>query len=209
MSLRTEKPTMKIALALLLATPALAAPVELKNDPNHTAANFAVKHLMINTVHGNFSKVDSTLHWDKDDPSKSSVEVKIDVNSVDTHQPNRDADLKSPNFFDAAKCPEITFKSTKVEKAGDDKFKLTGDLTMHCQTHPVTLDATFTSNPIKTPWGAMVYAANATGSLKRSEWGLTWNKTLEAGGVMVGDEIKLEIDAEYGAPKPAAAPAKK
>lgn len=195
---------MKIALAaLLLATPALATNLELQNDPPHTSASFSVKHMMINTVHGDFGKVSSTINWDKDDPTKSAVEVKIEAASVDTRNDKRDADLKSPNFFDAAKCPEIAFKSTKVEKAGADKYKLTGDLTMHCQTHPVTLDATFTPNPIKTPWGTQVYAANATGSLKRSEWGLVWNKALEAGGVVVSDDVSLQIDAEY-LPKPAA-----
>src|SRR5260221_2052724 len=177
------------AAALLLAAPAFAAPIELHNDPTHTTATFSVKHLMINTVRGEFTKVASTLQWDKDDPAKSSVDVNIDVSSVNTRTEKRDADLRSPNFFDAAKCPEITFKSTKVEKAGDDKYRLTGDLTMHCQTHPVTLDATFTSNPIKTPWGATVYAGSVTGSLKRSDWGLKWNAIHEGGGVVVSDEV--------------------
>lgn len=201
---------MKIALAaLLLAAPAFAAPLELDADPEHSTASFAVKHMMINTVHGEFSKFSSTLLWDKDDPSKSSVQVKIDAASVDTHNEKRDGHLKSPDFFDAGKCPEITFKSNKIEKAdGENKFKVTGDLTMHCQTHPATLSATFTPNAMKTPWGTEVYGASAAGTVKRSEWGLIWNKPLEqAGGVLVSDEVSLEVDAEYGIK--AAAPAAK
>jgi polyisoprenoid-binding protein YceI len=201
---------MKSALAaLLLAAPSFAATVELVADPPHTTASFAVKHMMVNTVRGEFSKVSSTLDWDKDEPTRSSVAVKIDAASIDTHNDKRDSHLKSPDFFDAAKCPEITFKSAKIEKVAGDKYKLTGDLTMHCQTHPATVDATFTPNPMKTPWGTEVYVANATATVKRSEWGLTWNKALEqAGGVLVGDDIKLEFDAEYMA-KPAAPAAKK
>ena len=201
---------MKIALAaLLLATPALAAPLELNSDPAHSTASFAVKHMMINTVRGEFGKWNSTVLWDKEDPSKSSVTVKIDTASVNTNNEKRDGHLKSPDFFDAAKCPEINFKSNKVEKAGsDDKYKVSGDLTMHCQTHPTTLDVTFTSNPMKAPWGAMVYAGSATGTLKRSEWGLVWNKPLEqAGGMLVSDEVTLQIDSEFMAKQAAPAAA--
>jgi len=199
---------MKIAIAaLLLATPVLAAPIELNSDPAHTSASFAVKHMMINTVRGEFAKTNVTLNWDKDDPSKSSVTAKIDVNSIDTHNEKRDGHLKSADFFDAAKCPEITFKSNKVEKAGD-KYKLTGDLTMHCETHPVTFDASFTSNPMKAPWGGEVYAGNATANIKRSEWGLKWNKPVDqAGGLLVSDDVQFELNAEFGQKQ--AAPAQK
>jgi|SRR5215468_4232443 len=201
---------MKIALAaLLLAAPAFAAPIELESDAAHTTSSFAVKHMMVNTVRGEFRTTSVTLNWDKDDPAKSAVVAKIDATTIDTRNEKRDGHLKSPDFFDAAKCPEITFKSTRVEKAGDDKYKLTGDLTMHCQTHPATFDATFTSNPVKAPWGAMVYAGSATTTIKRSEWGLNWNKPLDqAGGMLVSDEVKFEIDAEFGQKQPAA-PAKK
>src|SRR5438874_1221332 len=164
---------------------ALAATLELHADPAHTTATFAVKHLMVTTVRGQFNKADSTLQWDQADPTKSSVEMKIDAASVDTHAEKRDADLRSPNFFDAQKCPDITFKSTKIEKAGGDKYKVSGDLTMHCQSKPVTLDVAFNPNGIKAPWGPTVYAATASTKIKRSEWGLVWNKALEGGGVVV------------------------
>lgn len=201
-------------MTMVLAALSLAAAVQLDGDPAHTTASFAVKHMMINTVRGEFGKVASTLNWDKDDPSKSSVEVKIDAGSVDTRNEKRDGHLKSPDFFDAAKCPEITFKSNRIERAGGDKYKISGELTMHCQTHPLTLDATFSSNPVKAPWGALVYAGSATGTIKRSEWGLVWNKPLDqAGGMLVSDDVQLEVDAEYtphqAAKKEAAAETKK
>ncbi len=194
---------MKIAFAaLLLAAPAFAATLELENDPAHTTASFAVKHMMFNTVRGEFAKANSTVAWDKDDPAKSKVHFTIDAASIDTRQEKRDNHLRSPDFFDVAKCPEIAFKSTKIESAGGDKYKVSGDLTMHCQTHPVTLDATFNPTPLTTPWGTQVYVASATTSIKRSEWGLKWNKPLDqAGGVLVSDEVQLDVDAEY-MPKP-------
>lgn len=201
---------MKIALAaLFLAMPALAATVELEADVPHTTASFAVKHMITNTVRGDFTKFTSTLNLDKDNPANSTVAFKIDASSIDTRNEKRDGHLKSPDFFDVAKCPEITFKSTKIESGGGDKYKVTGDLTMHCETHPLTLDASFNPTPVKSPWGTEVYVASASGSLKRSEWGLKWNKALEAaGGMLVSDEVKLEIDGEF-LPKPAAPAAKK
>lgn len=175
----------------------LAATMELHADPPHTTASFAVKHMVVTTVRGQFGKAESTLLWDKQDPTKSSVDFKIDVSSIDTREAKRDGHLKSPDFFDSARCPEITFKSTKIEPAGGDKFKVSGDLTMHCVTKPVTLEATFTSNGVKSPWGTTVHAASATGKLKRSDWGLAWNKTLESGGLLVSDDVDLEVDVEY------------
>ena len=169
-----------------------------KIDSSHTRAVFSVRHMMISNVHGQFHNVTGTVNFDEAQPTRSSVDVQIEAASIDTNDERRDGHLKSPDFLDAAKCPEITFKSTKVEKAGDEKYKVTGDLTIHCQTHPATFDATFASNPIKAPWGALVYVGNATTTVKRSEWGLTWNKPLDqAGGMLVGDDVKFEIDAEF------------
>ena len=181
-----------IAAALLAVT--------LEADPAHSTAGFTVKHLMVSTVRGQFDKFSSTVDLNDQDPSRSKVTVKIDAASIDTHNEKRDGHLKSPDFFDAAKCPEITFVSKEIEKSSD-KYKVKGDLTMHCQTKPVTLDATFSDKAIKTPFGTMVYAASATGKLKRSEWGLIWNKAIE-GGSLVSDEIDLDLNLEYVA-KPA------
>jgi polyisoprenoid-binding protein YceI len=187
---------MMIALAALLA----AAPLTLQADPAHSSAGFSVKHMMVTTVRGQFDKFSSTLQWDKDDPTRSNVEVKIDAASVDTRNEKRDGDLKSDHFFDVQKCPEISFKSEKIVKSGDH-YDVTGPLTMHCETKPVTLQAVFTDHGQKTPMGTTVYAAEVTGKLKRSDWGLKWNKALEGGGVVVSDEVNVDLNFEYGQKK--------
>ena len=184
-------------MTLVLAALFAAAPLTLEGDPAHTSAGFSVKHMVVTTVRGEFTKVNSTLHWNRDDPTKSAVDLKIDAASINTNNEKRDGHLKSADFFDAQKCPEITFKSNKVQKESADKYKVSGDLTMHCTTKPVTLDVAFTDQPVKTPFGTTVYAASATGKIKRSDWGLNWNKALESGGVIVSDEVKLDVDVEY------------
>jgi polyisoprenoid-binding protein YceI len=178
----------------------MAATLELHGDPAHISAGFAVKHMVVTTVRGSFGKAESTLLWNQDDPMRSSVDFKIDAASVDTHNEKRDGHLKSPDFFDVAKCPDITFKSTKIEKAAGDSYKVSGDLTMHCQTRPVTLEVTFPSAGVKAPWGPTIYAAGATARIKRSEWGLNWNKTLESGGVLLSDDVDLDVQVEYNQP---------
>src|SRR5256714_13001806 len=161
---------MTIVLAALLA----AASVSLEADPTHSTVGFSVKHMVATTVRGQFTRFSSTVDWNRDDPAKSSVELKVDPSSINTNNEKRDGHLKSADFFDVQGCPDMSYKSTKIDKSGD-KYKVTGDLTMHCVTKPLTLEATFTSDPVKTPMGT-VYGASATGKLKRSEWGLTWNK---------------------------------
>ena len=195
-----------ILLALLAATPALA--IELQIDPNHSQATFSVKHMMVTTVRGDFGKVTGTVDYQANDPTRSRADIKIDASSVDTRNEKRDADLKSDHFFDVQKCPEITFKSNKIEKAGGERqFKVTGDLTMHCVTKPVTLDVDGPNGPIKHPSGANIYAASVTGKVNRKDFGLNWNKTLESGGVMVSDDVNMSIDLEMTESKPAAAKA--
>jgi polyisoprenoid-binding protein YceI len=194
---------MKTALAVLLfAAPALAA--ELQVDPAHSNASFAIKHMMVSTVHGSFGKVTGTVNHDPKDPTKSSANIQIDPASLDTRVEKRDAHLKSADFFDVQKCPDMNFKSTKVEKAGEKKYKVMGDLTMHCTTKPVTLDVEGLNGPVKGPQGASLYAATATGKLSRKDFGLTWNKPLEAGGVVVGDDVQLTVDLELTDSPPAA-----
>jgi polyisoprenoid-binding protein YceI len=184
-------------MTLVLAALFAAAPLTLEGDPAHTSAGFSVKHMVVTTVRGEFTKVSSTLHWNKDDPSKSTVDMKIDAASINTNNEKRDGHLKSADFFDVQKCPEITFKSNKVQKESGDKYKVSGDLTMHCTTKPVVLEVAFTDQPVKTPFGTTVYAASASGKVKRSDWGLNWNKALETGGVVLSDEVKLDVDVEY------------
>jgi polyisoprenoid-binding protein YceI len=184
---------MTLALAALVA----ATTLTLEGDPAHTSAGFSVKHMVVTTVRGEFTKVNSTLHWNKDEPAKSTVDLKIDAASINTNNEKRDTHLKSADFFDVQKCPDITFKSNKVQKESGDKYKVSGDLTMHCTTKPVTLEVAFTDQPVKTPFGTTVYAASASGKIKRSDWGLNWNKALESGGVIVSDEVKLDVDVEF------------
>jgi polyisoprenoid-binding protein YceI len=192
---------MLILLAFLTAVPAYA--VTLQIDPNHSQATFSVKHMMVTTVRGDFGKVNGTIDYQANDPSRSRADIKIDATSLDTRNEKRDGHLKSPDFFDVQKCPDITFKSNKIDKGGGEhQFKVTGDLTMHCVTKPVTLTVEGPNGPIKHPSGANVYAATATGKLNRKDFGLTWNKALEGGGVMVSDEVNMSIDLEMTESKP-------
>jgi polyisoprenoid-binding protein YceI len=184
------------ALAVAALAPALAwADATTWNiDTAHTEAGFSVKHLVISTVKGAFGKTTGTVKLDSGDVSKSSVEATIDVASVNTRNEDRDKHLKSPDFFDVAKFPSITFKSTKVEKAGDG-LKVTGDLTMKGVTKPVVLTVAGPTAEIKDPWGNARRGLQATGKVNRQDFGVTWSKAVEAGPV-VGDEIAITIDAE-------------
>lgn len=194
------------ALAATLSLPAAAATSTWQIDPNHSAAQFAVRHLAISTVRGAFTKVNGTIQFDDKDISKSSVEVTIDADSVDTRVPNRDKDLRSDHFFDVQKYPTITFKSTKVEQVEAGKLKVTGDLTIHGVTKPVVLDVEGPTAAVKDPWGNQRAAANATTKINRQDYGVKWNATMDGGGLVVGDDVAITIDVEM-VQKPAAKPA--
>jgi len=184
------------ALAAAVLAPALAwADVATWNiDTSHTEAGFSVRHLVISTVKGNFGKTTGTVKLDPADPSKSSVEATIDIGSVNTRNEERDKHLRSPDFFDVAKYPTMTFKSTKVEKAGDG-LKVTGDLTIKAVTKPVVLTVAGPTGEVKDPWGNTRRGLQAKGKINRQDFGVTWSKVIEAGPV-VGDEVAIEIDAE-------------
>lgn len=184
------------ALAAALSLPGAAATSTWQIDPNHSAAQFAVRHLTISTVRGAFTKVTGTVQLDSQDISKSSVEVTIDASSVDTRVADRDKDLRSDHFFDVAKYPTITFKSTKVEQVEPGKLKVTGDLTIHGVTKPVVLDVEGPTAPVKDPWGNQRAAVNATTKINRQDFGVKWNATMDGGGVVVGDDVAITIDAE-------------
>jgi len=184
-----------VVAALLFASPALAAAATYKIDSSHAQTSFAVKHLVISTVRGEFGKTEGTLVIDDADVSKSSVEATIDVASVNTREEKRDAHLKSPDFFDVAKFPKMTFKSTKVEAAGAGKLKVTGDLTLKGVTKSVVLDVTGPTAEIKDPWGNTRRGVSATGKINRQDFGVSWGKLIEAGPV-VGDEVTIQIEAE-------------
>jgi polyisoprenoid-binding protein YceI len=203
--------------ALVLASPSLAFAAEFVIDSAHSAANFSVKHMMVSNVRGAFSKVTGTANIDEKDITKSTVEAVIDATTVNTNEPKRDEHLRSADFFDTAKYPTITFKSTKVEKAGQN-LKVTGDLTLHGVTKPVVLDVEGFTTEAKDPWGNTKRGGTATTKINRKDFGLGWNSVLETGGVAVGEEVAITLDLELNkkqapaaapAAKPAAAPAKK
>ncbi len=183
-------------LAAIVSLPAPAATSTWQLDPAHSAAQFSVKHLAISTVRGGFSGVTGSVVFDDKDVSKSSVDVTIDVNTVDTREPNRDKDLKSDHFFDVAHYPTMTFKSTKVEQAEPGKLKVTGNLTIHGVTKEVVLDVEGPTAPVKDPWGNQRAAVNATTKINRQDFGVKWNATMDNGGVVVGDDVTINIDAE-------------
>lgn len=182
------------ALPLLVAGLAHADAVEWKLDTSHTNIGFSVPHLVVSSVEGRFKEASSKVNLDDTDLTKSEVSVDINAASIDTGDAKRDDHLKSPEFFDAKKFPKLSFKSTKIVKAGAG-YKLTGNLTIRDVTKAVTLDATL-SAPVKTPWGNHARAAKLSGKVKRSDFGLKWNKALEAGGFVIGEDVTLNVNAE-------------
>jgi polyisoprenoid-binding protein YceI len=195
--------------ALVLASPSLAFAAEYVIDSAHSAANFSVKHMMVSNVRGAFSKVTGTANIDEKDITKSTVEAVIDATTINTNEPKRDEHLKSADFFDTAKFPSITFKSTKVEQAGQN-LKVTGNLTLHGVTKPVVLDVEGFTTEAKDPWGNTKRGGTATTKINRKDFGLGWNSVLETGGVAVGEEVSITLDLELNKKQaPAAAPAAK
>jgi polyisoprenoid-binding protein YceI len=174
----------------------LAATTEWKIDTQHTAAQFSVRHLAISTVRGAFSKVNGTVLVDDQNLSKSAVNVTIDVSTVDTREPARDKDLRSDHFFDVEHFPTMTFKSTSVEQVSPGKLRVIGDLTIRGTTRQVVLDVDGPTAPVKDPWGNQRAAVNATTKINRQDFGVKWNATMDNGGVVVGDDINITIDAE-------------
>ena len=183
-------------LAPFLSLPAGAAASEWRIDPQHSSAQFSVRHMAISTVRGAFSKVNGTIVLDDKDITKSTVDVTIDVSTVDTREPARDNDLRSDKFFDVAHFPTMTFKSKKVEQIAPGKLKVTGDLTIRGTTKEVVLDVDGPTAPVKDPWGNVRAAVTATSKLNRQDFGVKWNATLDNGGVVVGDDVNITIDAE-------------
>ena len=163
-------------------------------DPSHSHVGFSVRHLMVSKTKGRFADVASTIVI-ADDPLESSVEVEIGVASVDTRDEARDGHLRSPDFFDAELHPTLTYRSTKVTPAGHDRWTVEGDLTVRGVTHPVPLEVTFEGGA-KDPWGSSRIGFTARAELDREAFGLTWNQALETGGVLVGKQVKVDIEAE-------------
>jgi len=165
-------------------------------DPAHTSVELSIRHMMVATVRGRLRPLGGELHVDADDPFQSYVKVELDAASVDTGNPDRDKHLRSPDFLDSDRFPTITFRSVDVEDQGDGSYLITGDLTVKGETRPVRLDAEL-GGIIRDPFGNDRMGFSARGTIDRSEFGLTWNAALEGGGLVLGDKLKVDIDAEF------------
>ncbi len=166
-----------------------------KIDPSHTLIEFSVKHMMITTVRGRFTKFDGAVVVDANNLLASSAEGSIELASVDTHDAGRDTHLRSPDFFDVEKFPRMTFRSNGIEKTGADSYRVSGDLTIKDVTRPITFEVT-DDGFNKDPWGNQRWGLSAFASLNRKEFGLTWNVALETGGLLVGEQVKIAIELQ-------------
>jgi polyisoprenoid-binding protein YceI len=176
--------------------PSFALDGEWKIDPAHSDARFSVKHMMVSNVSGDFGKITGKAKYDGVHLDKATVEATIPVADINTREPKRDEHLKSPEFFDVEKFPTMSFKSTKIEELPGGEFKMTGDLTIHGITKEVVLTGEAPTKPIKDPHGSMRIGASATTKINRKDFGINYNKALDNGGVMVGDDVRITIDVE-------------
>jgi polyisoprenoid-binding protein YceI len=201
-----RQPRTFLAAALIAAAPALALPAAAQTyaiDKTHSEVLFSVKHL-VSRVSGQFQDFGGTIVIDRAKPEASTAELSIKAASISTKEARRDDHLRSPDFFDVAKFPEITFKSTKVTPKGKDAFEVTGDLTLHGVTKPVVLEVGFLGDA-KDPMGNEKAGFEATTTLNRKDFGIVWNKALDQGGYLLGDDVKVTINLEAAKPKPAPA----
>jgi polyisoprenoid-binding protein YceI len=164
-------------------------------DPSHSGVHFTVRHMVISKVRGAFERWQGTVDFDEQNPSASKVAVSIDAASIATREEKRDAHLRSPDFLDVEKYPQLTFASTKVEKLDGGDYRVSGDLTLHGVTKPVVLEAEFLGGG-KDPWGNERIGFAARTTINRKEFGLNWNQVLEAGGVLVGEKIEITLDVQ-------------
>ena len=167
-----------------------------KIDPAHSEIKFKVKHLVVSTVTGHFKNFSAVIEADKDDFSDARITFEADVNSISTNNEQRDGHLKSPDFFDAAKYPKMTFRSNAVTRVSDDEYEVTGDLSIKGKSRPVTLEVTY-NGTVAGFGGTKVAGFEITGKINRFDYGLTWNAMTEAGGVVVSSDVKLDIAAEF------------
>ncbi|MFZ3187109.1 MAG: YceI family protein [Candidatus Sulfotelmatobacter sp.] len=166
-------------------------------DPAHSVAEFKVKHMMISNVKGHFAKVAGTLSLDESDLAKSRVEAEIEAASIETRDAQRDAHLKTSDFLDVDKFPTLSFKSTRISLVQDGELAVEGDLTIHGVTRTVVFSVEGPTPPAKDPWGNTRVAVSATTRISRKDFGLTWNATLETGGILVGDEVTITLDVQF------------
>ena len=196
MSIFGRKTTAETETPAAVSADLAALTGEYTIDTAHSTLGFTARHAMVTNVKGKFLDFSGSLSLDGSDPAKSSASIDVKMDSIDTGSADRDGHLKSADFFRTDEFPTMTFQSKRVPSAKDGTFQLVGDLTMHGVTKEVVLDVEGPTAEIKNPWGKSVMGASATTVLKRSEFGLTWNPALEAGGYVVGDEVKIQIDLE-------------
>lgn len=185
-----------------------AAASQWEIDTSHSNVGFAVRHMMVGNTRGHFNQFSGQVSYDDKNLAASTIQVTIDTASINTNDTKRDDHLRSPDFFDAGKFPTITFKSTQIEKQGE-QLKITGDLTLHGVTKSVVLVAQPLSSAVKDPFGNIRAGTSATAKINRKDFGVVWNKTLDGGGLAVGDDVMLQFDIELVQPKAPAANDKK
>jgi len=180
----------------VLAIPVLTYTATWQMDPDHSSFQFKIRHLTVSNVKGDFSKLKGVVMIDDQDIARLKIEVFIDAASVNTGHAQRDEHLRGPDFFDVIKYPTITFLSKKVIKADTDRLKVVGDLTIHGVTREITVDVEGPTPEVKDPWGNFRRGATATTKINRRDFGLTWNKVLDTGGLVVGEEVNIYVEVE-------------
>ncbi|UFS72519.1 YceI family protein [Geomonas sp. RF6] len=185
-----------LAALAIFAVPSLASADSWTIDQEHSSVGFKVRHLMVSNVRGDFGKFSGAIQIDDKDLRNSKVDVIIDTASVNTGVAKRDAHLRSADFFDVERFPTMTFVSQRVERVGADRLKVHGQLTLHGVTRPVVLDVEGPTKALKDPWGNLKRGASAVTTINRKDFGLTWNKAIESGGVAVGDEVTIALEVE-------------
>lgn len=184
------------ATILVLSQPVIASASTWNIDPDHSSVGFSVRHLMVSNVRGTFEKYSGALNLDDKEITRSTVQATIDARSINTGVQKRDEHLRSADFFDVEKYPVMTFVSKKITRAGKDRLKIAGDLTLHGVTRPVVLDVVGLTTESKDSWGNFRRGATATTKINRKDFGLTWNAALETGGVAVGEEVTINLEIE-------------
>jgi polyisoprenoid-binding protein YceI len=204
---KMRKSAVLAVVAFGLSLPGAFAADEWKVDPMHSAAHFSIKHMMISTVRGSFGKVSGTVNYDGKNLADAKVNASIDASTIETNEAKRDEHLRGKDFFEVEKYPTITFKSTKIKPAGKGKFSMTGDLTMHGVTKPVTLAVEGPSQQIDDKHGNYKVGFSATGTVNRKDFGISYNSVLDGGGVALGEQVPITLDIELS--KPSGKPADK
>ena len=185
-----------LAVGLMLIAPRLASAATWNIDPDHSSVGFSIRHLMVSNVKGNFDRFSGTVDLDDKNITASKVTATIDASSIDTRVQKRDDHLRSPDFFDVAKYPEISFVSKRWSRAANGKLKVSGDLTMHGVTRTVVLNVAPFSKETRDPWGNTRRGTTATATINRKDFGIDWNKGLDTGGLMIGDQVEITLEIE-------------